>query len=338
MICKQVRAALSAYFDGELDAKPVSRTALAADSEKIDDRDAASAASDVPLTEQIRDHIASCQACTQELRLFEQLRQLVSVQPECQLPPPSWESIAMRLDTLSGMALAAGSDAAVSATQEPAAIAQPRTIHATNLRRTAFAGLLTLAASVLLFFSLRGSHPDGGDAVVQAGAATLNLRPLLELFKTDSARALKTLTDQHPTVDVSLAKAEAEFGRPTFIQSSAKSNTLPGNAQLVSTKLMQFPFCKCPAGECTCGPGGCNCVACFCERPDGSTYLVLEHCKSQSVTFGDLPVQLVKRGERHLQQVEVEGTTAISWEQNGERLTAIGLRGSQEIDTLLAQN
>ena len=87
-----------------------------------------------------------------------------------------------------------------------------------------------------------------------------------------------------------------------------------------------------------CGPGGCNCVACLCERPDGSTYLVLEHCKSQSVTFGDLPVQLVKRGNRHLQQVEAQGTTAISWEQDGERLTAIGVRGPQEIDMLLARN
>ena len=97
--------------------------------------------------------------------------------------------------------------------------------------------------------------------------------------------------------------AEAEFGRPTFLQASMKRNALPGNARMVSTKLIQFPYYKCLNGACTYGPGGCNCVACFCERPDGSTYLVLEHCKSQSVTFGDLPVQLVKRGNRHLQQV-----------------------------------
>ena len=77
-------------------------------------------------------------------------------------------------------------------------------------------------------------------------------------------------------------------------------------------------------------------MACFCQRPDGSTYLVLEHCKSQSVTFGDLPVQLVKRGDRHLQQVEVDGTTAISWENMGERMTAIGLRDNVEIESMLA--
>ena len=314
MNCEDAREALSAYFDGELNGDAYVRH------------------------EEIRDHFAECEACAESLSSYEQLRQLVSAKVEVQLTPPSWESILLRLDDTSRTALAASSDHAHERVRKDAASDLSFTVTVSKTRRMAIGGLLSLAAIALLYFSLNGSHQKVGNVVVQSGVATINLQPLLELFKSDSERALRTLTDQHPTVDVSPAKAQAEFGRPTFVQTSAKSNSLPGNAQLVSTKLMQFPFCKCPAGECTCGPGGCNCVACFCERPDGSTYLVLEHCKSQSVTFGDLPVQLVKRGERHLQQVEVEGTTAISWEQNGERLTAIGLRGSQEIDTLLAQN
>jgi len=312
MNCEQVRESLSTYFDGELSG--------VADAQH----------------QEVRDHFASCKACATELSSFQQLRQLVVAKAKPQSSPPSWESIAARLDNVSRTALTAGSIRFDQNTTEPVASSTSLARTLTRTRRMAIGGLLTLAASALLFLSLRDSYPHRGDAVVQAEVATINLQPLLELFKTDSEKALQTLASQHPTTDVSLAKAEAEFGRPTFLQASMKRNALPGNARMVSTKLIQFPYCKCLMGACTCGPGGCNCVACFCERPDGSTYLVLEHCKSQSVTFGDLPVQLVNRGNRPLQQVEVDGTLAISWETHGERLTVIGLRGPQEIETLLA--
>jgi len=303
MNCKQARELMSAYFDGELNG-------FTGESQN-----------------EVRDHIANCEACARELRSFEQLRQLVASQTPRQLTPPSWDSIAARLDDISSRTLAAE-------TAEPVARDAPLTW----TRRTAIGGLLTLAACTLLFFSLRVPQHHDERSVTQANVATLNLQPFMELFGTDAGKAMKILASQHPTADVTLAKAEAEFGRPTFVQTSASSNSLPGNAHLVSTKLMQFPFCKCLRGACTCGAGGCTCVACLCERPDGSTYLVLEQCKSQSITFGDLPVQLVKRRDRHLQQVEANGTVAISWEQGGERLTAIGIRGSQEIDSLLAKN
>ncbi len=336
MNCKQACEWMSAYFDGELN---VSSMALATGSDRTEEL----ADSAAPLAVAIREHIASCDACACELRSFEQIRQLATSQQKSLLCPPSWESMALKLDQVRGMALATDSDCDAVGMVEPAAsavplIAKPAASTVPLIRRLALGGLLTLAASALLFFSLRTPPQLEGTSANQANFATLNLQPLIELFNTDSDKAMATLVSQHPTTDVTLATAEAEFGRPTFVQNSASSNSLPGNAHLVSTKLVQFPNCKCAKGICTCGPGGCSCVACVCQRPDGSTYLVLEHCKSQSVTFGDLPVQIVKRGDRHLQQVEVQGTTAISWEQDGERLTAIGLRGFQEIDTLLANN
>ena len=312
MNCEQVRGLLSAYFDGELSGVADARH------------------------QEVRDHVASCEWCAKELGSFEQLRQLATAKANPQLRPPSWGAIASRLDDVCRTELAAGSVPSDRRIAEPVASAESLAGTLTKTRRMVIGGMLTLAASAVLFFSLRQSYQPRGDTVFQAGVATINLQPLLELFNTDSEKALQTLASQHPTTDVSVAQAEAKFGRPIFLQTSMKSNVLPGNARMVSTKLIRFPFCKCPKGACTCGPGGCNCVACFCERPDGSTYLVLEHCKSQSVTFGDLPVQIVKRGDRHLQQVEVEGTLVISWENNGERLTAIGLRGPQEIETLLA--
>jgi len=310
MNCEKARELLSAYFDGELND-------VTGESQN-----------------EVRDHIAGCEACAKELRSFEQLRQLAAAEIAQHLAPPSWELIAVRLSEIGNTAFAAGSDDTSTQAVKPVANHLP---YESN-RRYALGGLLTLAASALLFLGLRAPQHHEEPSVTQASVATLNLQPFMELFSTDADKAMATLASQLPTVDVSLANVEAEFGRPTFIQTSVSSNSLPGNAQLVSTKLLQFPYCKCPRGACTCGPGGCTCVACLCERPDGSTYLVLELCKSQSITFGDLPVQFVRRGDRHLQQVEVKGTVAISWEQGGERLTAIGIRGPQEIDSLLANN
>ena len=310
MNCKQACELMSAYFDGELDS-------VTGESQN-----------------EARDHIASCEACAKELRSFEQLRNLAASQTDRQLTPPSWESIEARLNHISSAAFSADTDHASTCGIKPV----PRDLPHKRTQLFALGGLLTLAASALLSFTLRVPPQKEGTSTSQASVATLNLQPFMELFGTDADKAMATLASQHPTADVTLAKAEAEFGRPIFVQTSVSSNSLPGDAHLVSTKLVQFPDCKCPKGACTCGPGGCSCVACVCQRPDGSTYLVLEHCKSQSVTFGNLPVHIVKRGDRHLQQVEVEGTTAISWEHDGERLTAIGLRGSQEIDTLLAKN
>ena len=308
MNCKQACELMSAYFDGEVGS-------VTSESQN-----------------EVRDHIASCEACARELRSFEQLRHLATSQTAGQLTPPSWESVEARLNDISNAAITAGTDHTVTSGIKPV----PRDLPHKRTQLFALGGLLTLAASALLSFTLRVPSQDEGTSTSQASVATLNLQPFMELFSTDAEKAIATLASQHPTADVTLAKAEAEFGRPTFLQTSMKSNALPGNARMVTAKLIQFPNCKCPKGACTCGPGGCNCIACFCERPDGSNYLVLEHCKSQSVTFGDLPVQLVKRGNHHLQQVEVEGTTAISWEHDGERLTAIGLRGPQEIEILLA--
>ena len=77
-------------------------------------------------------------------------------------------------------------------------------------------------------------------------------------------------------------------------------------------------------------------MACICERPDGSTYLVLEHCQSQAVSFGDLSVRLVNRGDRKIQQVMVDGTHTISFDQEGGTVTVVGLRGDTEIESLFA--
>ena len=87
-----------------------------------------------------------------------------------------------------------------------------------------------------------------------------------------------------------------------------------------------------------CGPGDCNCVACVCERPDGSTFLVIEQCQGQNVTFGDLPTQHVRRGVHELQMTGGEQGLAVTWTANETRKVAVGLRDLDEMDQLLAVN
>lgn len=87
-----------------------------------------------------------------------------------------------------------------------------------------------------------------------------------------------------------------------------------------------------------CGPGESNCVACVCQRPDGSTFLVIEQCSGQKVNFGDLPVQLVHRGNHELQVTGDEKGLAVTWTANQTRKIAIGLRGLSEMHQLLAAN
>tara|TARA_A100001391_G_C5051920_1_gene273671 strand:+ start:1444 stop:1644 length:201 start_codon:yes stop_codon:yes gene_type:complete len=66
--------------------------------------------------------------------------------------------------------------------------------------------------------------------------------------------------------------------------------------------------------------------------------MLVEKCKSQKVSFGDLPVQLVRHGDKTLQVAKSGDGIAVSWEGSQSRMTAIGLRDASELDVLLAAN
>ena len=63
---------------------------------------------------------------------------------------------------------------------------------------------------------------------------------------------------------------------------------------------------------------------------------MVENCKCQPVSFGDLPVQIVRRGDRELQVSDGPYGLAVSWEGDSGQVTAIGLRDMNEMDLLLA--
>ncbi len=299
MNCNTVRDQLSAYMDGELT-----------------DETAA----------QVQQHLAGCESCSHELALFEQLCMLVHAHVEPSTQPPAWELISQKLND---SALAAG----IASTDLWNRGLAP--VRSRNWK-TLTGAIVALAATILLVANVMIPKREDQQSMNQASMAAVNLQPVLERFQGDAFSAINALKSQFTFQDIALADADADFGRPTYVSTAAQTHTLPGDATVASTKTFSFAFCKCPKGQCLCGPGGCQCVACVCERPDGSTYLVLEHCKSQTVSFGDLPIQLVKRGGRDVQQVTIDGTETISFDRTSGKITVVGLRGESEIETLLA--
>ncbi len=302
MYCNSVRDQLSAYMDGEMPP------ALAA---------------------QVEQHLSACESCAKELGKFKQLSNLARDHVESAGLPPAWATIAAKLDhSVNGSATAAGS----STIHRNRGLAPDRSLN----WKTISGAIVALAATVLVIANMMTPNHETHPTMNQASVAAVNLQPVLELFRSNAPAALNALASQFTLKDVALADADADFGRATYVSTAATKHTLPGDAMVKSTKTFSFPFCQCPEGQCTCGPGGCHCIACVCERPDGTTYLVLEHCKSQAVSFGDLPVQLVKRGDREVQQVTIDGMKTISFDRLAGKITVVGLRGESEIETLMA--
>ncbi|MCS7466376.1 hypothetical protein NZK35_06765 [Stieleria sp. ICT_E10.1] len=161
--------------------------------------------------------------------------------------------------------------------------------------------------------------------------AVTDLHDTFALHASGTEEAMQNLANRYSGKSASLAEVVESFGRQPSIQSM-----LPASVKLVSTQLLEMPQCNCSENECTCGPGRCNCVASICQRPDGTTFLVLEQCRGQEVSFGDTPTQLVKRGNHELKVGTSGETIAVSWKAPSGRLTAFGLNGLDEFDQMLA--
>ncbi len=301
MNCSCVLDHLSAYIDGELATS---------------------------MRDDVQQHIDHCESCANEVASFRQLGELVSSFGEPPIPPPNWEQFSQRVNC-------------------PVAIATDATRQHRPPGRhpivwiAGIGALVALAASLMLVAGWRTPLINDHDSMVRpSDAVTLNLQPVLEGFRTATSSAVSHLTSQFVSQDVTMHQAEVSFGRPTYVNMAAHEQMLPGDATITSTKLLSFPYCNCPRGQCTCGPNGCNCVVSVCERPDGSSYLVLENCISQPISFGDLKVELVQREGREVKQVTVDGTRSITFDRptGGVTVTVVGLRDEAEIQTLLASN
>ncbi|MDV6031492.1 MAG: zf-HC2 domain-containing protein [Phycisphaera sp. RhM] len=302
MDCQEAAAQLSAYFDDEL-------------------------ASDV--ADRVSQHLESCQTCQAKLQSFAAIRKLSTQYREPSAEAPSWETFAARMN----------------AAQPAVQLAPDQTPCGRRRLKDVVIIIAALAASVVILLSIRQPERSDEHVVAQqhshshAGAmagmpsAPIDFQDVVLDFSQDSSLAVDSFASKYEGIEVSIDDVEKDLG----FQPHAKKS-LPIGVQLVSTRLLTLPECNCAEGECLCGPDGCNCVACVCQRPDGSTYMLVEKCKSQKVSFGNLPVQLVRYGDKTIQVTKSEDGIAVSWEGSHARMTAIGLRDASELDLLLASN
>tara|TARA_A100001391_G_scaffold16742_1_gene9400 strand:- start:1683 stop:2588 length:906 start_codon:yes stop_codon:yes gene_type:complete len=301
MRCESVSEQLSAHFDGEL-----SQT----------------------LSHEIELHVGQCRTCREELDSYARISRLVGQDWNGSQPPP-WAAFAAKLQTEHAMTENVSGNS-------PAA----------RKRQSMVKDILIIAASLaasiaIITWSWRASPAP--EQVADAGHRHLAERPLhatsisfqdtVSLQQEDTELAMRALAKKYAGREASADEVVKQVGFRTLVQSP-----LPSGAKLISTQLLTLPQCACVAGECMCGPGDCNCVACVCERPDGSTFLVIEQCSGQSVDFGELPVRLVQHGDHELHVTGNEQGLAVAWTANQTRKIAIGLRDLNEMDRLLAAN
>ena len=303
MRCQDATELLSAYFDEELSDSDSTR---------------------------VRQHVQTCQRCQAELHSFERIHVLAGQYQEPQQgAAPSWESFAARLQA--------------SQQTTPQSTLPPK--RRWSKTRDVVTIVAALAASVLIMLASRRpetseSHSKGhahshshSNTMASVMPTAIDFQAVVSNFQHDAMHASEAFSALYAGEEVSMENAEQRLGyRPQLKQS------LPAGVQLVSTRVLKLPECNCVEGECLCGPNGCNCLACVCERPDGSKFLLVENCKSQISSFGDLPTQIVHRGNRELKVTQTDKGLAASWEGTRARMTAIGLRDISELDGLLASN
>ncbi|MDX1930804.1 MAG: zf-HC2 domain-containing protein [Pirellulaceae bacterium] len=288
---------LSAYYDGELKE---------------------------PLASDLTTHVAHCSACAGELRNFKSLSEVFTQHQDslhtATLPVPTWDRLASRLDVAA----------------QPAPVSPIKS----SRRNLGFVVTAVLAASVLLWVSLDDrrnseSSTHGHDHSQAAEASVvIDFEKLLDdqsaLATLSLDRSLDILSNKFEGREADVDESEAQLGyRPSI------SQALPSGVKLVSNRVLKLPNCNCAAGACSCGPAGCNCAASLCKRADGSEFLIVEHCATQNVSFGDLQSEVIRDGQREVQLIDAGTRLIASWIASNRRLTAIGLNDRQEAHALV---
>lgn len=318
MNCEQIVARLSCYYDGELNDQEC---------------------------QCIEQHLNGCPACRAELAAFEELSgafacccptgtadllddiRPVSHEPQttASIAPPAWSDMEHRLDRL-------GTN--VPNTNQPhhlPAEAVPQPLPAWFDRRTVLAGVLALAAGLLLL--LYWPQPlDDDDHSGHASGIAMDFGTIIDRYGAQPALAFEELSKSYAGQEVDPDQARDLLG-----YSPAVATNLPGDVRLVSTRVLRLPECVCEDGKCTCGPRGCNCTVALCRRSDGSELLLVEHKDSQNIEFGTLASRATPSSAGSVQLLSKSNAAqplAASWTSGQHRITAIGLRGDAEASAL----
>ena len=266
---------------------------------------------DVESTESIRLHLEHCSDCSQQLSWFRRLRLEAGKWSADEEPSwsPSWAAIEQRMN---GMATFSS---------------KPWQRKEVTLRQMGV--VLTLAASIVLFVRFSDSTQSTRQPLVPDNIASIDFQDVINRCARDPQAAVESLSNQYAGLDVTLADVEVKLGyRPLIFAMAAD------DVQLVSTKLLQFPNCSGSAIDSKIEPRLHNCVACICQRNDGSRFLVVEHCHRQDVSFGKLAKHWFNRDGQPLQLLMLPKSVTASWEANEHRVTAIGLHSHEEANAL----
>ena len=296
MNCEIVKARLSEYYDGELDPTSIAK---------------------------IQAHLANCEVCECELSKFstmsEMLRSADSLASSANPAPASWEQFSTLL-----------------VTPPPTSFLVP----AFNVHpKFAVIGAFALVASIALMVSLNTRMPPG---------AADNNHQHSHLGAMD---AMNTAIDfaellgdpMRKPADVFTALSKRFEGRPAAIDESesllgyrpAIAQALPSDVRLISNHILKLPQCNCAVGTCSCGPTGCNCAASLCQRKDGTEFLIVEHCETQGISFGELASQWVHQDAHDVQLLTNGGQLIATWVADHRRLTAIGLSDKAEASAMV---
>lgn len=301
MDCEIVRDNLSSFHDDELPAE---------------------------LASEVRQHLSCCSDCALELQNFDQLGDLVSKAYATDILAVNttaarydaeglWRRIQSRLD---------------SQPSNNSRLSKAITASASIPRGQFVLGAFVAMAASLLLVVGWWTRPAAHESNPLLATAVIDFAEVLKQFDGAPNRAIESFAARFPFTKVSNDLAEAALGfRP------AVNGELPQGMRLASTAIAKMPSCNCAEGQCMCGPGGCNCAASVCQRKDGSMFLVFEHCKTQEISFGDLPSKFAVRDDHELQLIETSHQLAVSWIADNRRLTAVGLRGMNEAETLVAK-
>lgn len=262
---------------------------------------------------EVRSHLAGCPDCEREFRAFRALGECLAASAGASVARPDWGLLATRLDE--------------------SLVSLPPALPSRSWHRFRYGAILAVAASVLamVVVSWRSDTGPRPPSAVVATEAVIDWREFIDGRSSQPQVALNRLSEQFEGREASLREAEQVLG-----YSPAVSRAVAGGFRLISTRMLRLPECSCPNGGCQCASGACNSSASLCTRPDGSQWLLIEHCACQRISFGGLVIKSAGAGSRRYGIVEAEDRLAATWLSNNRRLIAIGLTDGHEVRSLVA--
>ncbi len=196
MKCQVAASKLSALLDEELDLSELS---------------------------QVRQHVAGCEFCREEIRRLEQLGEALRSSEALVDINSMWSSIERRLE-----------------------VARPQSSFWFRSSQTGWA----IAASALFIlvgiaWLLQSNVRLGKDIEHNHTSLAVDFQPAIELVSTDPVKALQKLVEKYQGKQLSGDETAKYLG-----YQPATSKSVPNGFKLVSTHVLDMPCCKCSASIC----------------------------------------------------------------------------------------